>query len=134
MRTYDELEPTDPDWTGWTGARVLRRQAAERGDKTFLIAPEEDLEITYGELLATCERIAGGLYMAGAERGDRVVIMAQNSSRFVLTWFATALGDLVEAGVNTAYEGEFLRHQVQLVDARWVVVDDNLVDRFIALR
>ncbi|WP_235735569.1 AMP-binding protein [Nocardioides alcanivorans] len=133
-RTYDALEPTDPDWTRWTGAQVLRRQAAERGDRTFLIAPEEDLEITYGELLTTCERVAGGLHAAGAERGDRVIIMAKNSSRFVLTWFATALGDLVEAGVNTAYEGEFLRHQVQLVDARWVVVDDDLADRFIALR
>lgn len=133
-RIYDELEPTDPDWTRWTGAHVLRRQAAERGDQTFLIAPEEDLEISYGELLATCERVAGGLHAAGAERGDRVIIMAKNSSRFVLTWFGTAIGDLVEAGVNTAYEGEFLRHQVQLVDARWVVVDDDLADRFIALR
>ncbi|CAM3272973.1 AMP-binding protein [Nocardioides dubius] len=133
-RTYDDLEPTDPDWTRWTGAQVLRRQATERGERTFLIAPEEDLEITYGELLATCERVAGGLHAAGAERGDRVIIMAKNSSRFVLTWFATAVGDLVEAGVNTAYEGEFLRHQVQLVDARWVVVDDDLADRFIALR
>src|SRR5690606_23115484 len=36
--------------------------------------------------------------------------------------------------VNTAYEGEFLRHQVQLVDARWVIVDDDLADRFVALR
>lgn len=133
-RIYEDLLPTDPDWTRWTGSQVLRRQARERGEQVYLIAPEEDLEITYGELLTTCERVAGGLHAAGAERGDRVIIMAKNSSRFVLTWFATAIGDLVEAGVNTAYEGEFLRHQVQLVDARWVVVDDDLADRFVALR
>lgn len=133
-RSYEDLEPTEADWTRWTGSRVLRRQAAERGDQVYLIAPEEGLEITYGELLSTCERVAGGLRAAGAERGDRVIIMAKNSTRFVLSWFATAIGDLVEAGVNTAYEGEFLRHQVQLVDARWVVVDDDLADRFIALR
>lgn len=133
-RIYEDLEPTDQDWTRWTGAQVLRRQASERPDQTFLIAPEEDLEITYGELHETCRRVAGGLHASGAERGDRVIIMAKNSSRFVLTWFGTSVGDLVEAGVNTAYEGEFLRHQVQLVEAAWVVVDDDLADRFIALK
>jgi crotonobetaine/carnitine-CoA ligase len=133
-RIYTDLEPTDPDWTRWTGAQVLRRQAAERGDRTFLIAPEEDVEITFAELLESAERVAGGLRAAGAIKGDRVIIMARNSSRFVLTWFGTAVGDLVEVPVNTAYEGEFLRHQVQLVDARWAVVDDDLADRFIALK
>jgi crotonobetaine/carnitine-CoA ligase len=133
-RIYTDLEPTDPDWTRWTGAQVLRRQAAERGDRTFLIAPEEDVEITFAELLESSERVAGGLRAAGAVKGDRVIIMAKNSSRFVLTWFGTAVGDLVEVPVNTAYEGEFLRHQVQLVDARLAVVDDDLADRFIALK
>ena len=133
-RIYTDLEPTDPDWTRWTGAQVLRRQAAERGDRTFLIAPEEDVEITFAELLESSERVAGGFRAAGAVKGDRVIIMAKNSSRYVLTWFGTAVGDLVEVPVNTAYEGEFLRHQVQLVDARFCVVDDDLADRFIALR
>jgi len=133
-RVYEDLEPTDPDWTRWTGAHVLRRQAAERGDQVYLIAPEENVTITYAQLLEGAERVAGGLRAAGAAKGDRVVIMARNSSRFVLTWYGTAVGDLVEAPVNTAYEGEFLRHQVQLVQAKWVVVDDTLADRFIALR
>lgn len=132
-RIYTDLEPTDPDWTRWTCAQVLRRQAAERGDRIFLIAPEEGVEITFAELLESSERVAGGLRAAGAAKGDRVIIMAKNSSRFVLTWFGTAVGDLVEVPVNTAYEGEFLRHQVQLVDARLAVVDDDLADRFIAL-
>jgi crotonobetaine/carnitine-CoA ligase len=133
-RIYTDLHPTDPDWTRWTGAHVLRRQARERGDKTFLIAPEEGVELTFAEILDASERVAGGLRAAGAAAGDRVVIMAKNSSTFVLTWFGTALGDLVEAPINTAYEGEFLRHQAQLVDAKWVVVDDDFAERFVALR
>jgi crotonobetaine/carnitine-CoA ligase len=133
-RLYEDLEPTDPDWTRWTGAHVLRRQARERGDKVFLIAPEEDLELTFAQIEDLADRTAGGLHAGGAQAGDRVVIMARNSSSFVVSWFATALGDLVEAPVNTAYEGEFLRHQVQLVQARWVIVDDDLADRFVPLR
>jgi carnitine-CoA ligase len=133
-RVYEDLEPTDPDWTRWTGAHVLRRQAAERGDRTFLIAPEEDVEFTFAEILDLSERVAGGLHAAGAVTGDRVVIMAKNSSSFVLSWFGTAIGGLVEAPINTAYEGEFLRHQAQLVDAKWAIVDDTLAERFVAIR
>lgn len=133
-RLYTDLRPTDPDWTRWTGAHVLRHQAEKRGDATFLIAPEEKAEFTFGQTLEIAERVAGGLHDAGAVAGDRVVIMARNSSAFVHSWFATAVGGLVEAPVNTAYEGEFLRHQVQLVGAKWVIVDDELADRFVAIR
>jgi crotonobetaine/carnitine-CoA ligase len=133
-RIYTDLEPTDPDWTRWTGAHVLRRQAAERGDRTFLIAPEEEAAFTFRETLEIAERVAGGLLGAGAVAGDRVVIMAKNSAAFVHSWFSTAVGGLVEAPINTAYEGEFLRHQVQLVEAKWVIVDADLAERFVAIR
>lgn len=133
-RTYTDLHPTAPDWHHWNHGHALRRQAAERGDQVFAIFPEEDRRLTYAQTLDQADRIAGGFIGAGADRGDRVVIMARNSSAFILTWFATALADVVEAPINTAYEGEFLRHQVTLVQSRWVVVDDDLADRFIALR
>jgi crotonobetaine/carnitine-CoA ligase len=110
-RFYRDLQPYDPDWTRWTMAHVLRRQAAERGDSTFLIAPEEGAAArwTYAETLEQAERIGGGLRAAGVRPGDRVTIMARNSSRFCLTWFGTALADIVQAPVNIAYEGGFLR-------------------------
>jgi crotonobetaine/carnitine-CoA ligase len=132
---YEDLVPYDADWTRWTMPHVLRRQAAERGDRTFLIAPEEgpDAQWTYAQVLAEAERIGGGLRAAGVQRGDRVTIMARNSSRFCLTWFGTSIADIVQAPVNTAYEGDFLRHQVTLVEAEWVVCDDTFVDRFIAI-
>ena len=52
--------------------------------------------------------------------------MAANSSRFLLTWFGTAVGGQVEVPINTAYEGDFLEHQVRDVGARWAVIDDVL--------
>ncbi len=41
--------------------------------------------------------------------------MAANSSQFVRSWLGTAVGGLVEVPINTAYEGEFLRHQAATV-------------------
>jgi carnitine-CoA ligase len=133
-RYFTDLHPTEPDRRKWTVAHALRGQAATRGDRTFLVVPEEGREWTFGETLAEAERVAGGLLAAGAAAGDRVVVMAANCSRFVLTWLGCGLGGLVEVPVNTAYEGEFLRHQVALVAARWAVIDDVHAARFAALR
>ncbi len=133
-RYFTDLVPDESDRTKWTVAHALRKQARLGPDRTFLVVPEENRERTYAQALADAERVAGGLVANGAATGDRVVVMAANSSRFVLTWLACGLGGLVEVPVNTAYEGEFLRHQVALVNARWAVIDDIHAHRFVALR
>jgi crotonobetaine/carnitine-CoA ligase len=133
-RYFTDLIPAETDRARWTAAHALRAHAQDGPDRTFLIVPEEGREWTYGQTLADAEQVAGGLYAAGATAGDRVVVMAANSSRFVLTWLGCAVSGLVEVPVNTAYEGEFLRHQVALVDARWAVIDDVQATRFAALR
>jgi crotonobetaine/carnitine-CoA ligase len=130
-RTYNDLRPTFPDRATWTLPHVLRARAAEQPDATYLVTPEEDLTFTYAEMLAQAESVCGGFYAAGAERGDRVLIMAANSSQLVRTWFGAAVGGLVEVPINTAYEGEFLRHQAVTVEPRFAVVDDVLAERFI---
>jgi crotonobetaine/carnitine-CoA ligase len=132
-RTYTELRPTFPDRRDWTLAHVLRTRAAERPGATFLVTPEERREWTYAQTLADAERVCGGLAAAGAVAGDRVLIMAANSSQLVRTWLGSALGGFVEVPINTAYEGEFLRHQVVTVRPRWAVVDDVHAARFAAI-
>jgi carnitine-CoA ligase len=132
-RVYQDLHPTFPDQATWTTAHVLRTQAAERPDAEFLVTPEENRRWTYGQALAEAEAIAGALVGAGARLGDRLLIMAANSSQFVRTWLGSALCGLVEVPINTAYEGEFLRHQMVTVQPRWAVVDDVFAERFLAL-
>ena len=132
-RTYTDLQPTFPDRATWTLPHVLRVRASEQPEATYLIAPAENLSFTYAEMLAQAESVAGGLYAAGAERGDRVLMMCANSSQLVRSWFGTAVGALVEVPINTAYEGEFLRHQAVTVEPRFAVVDDVFASRFVAI-
>lgn len=133
MQYYEGLVPNFSDPETWTLGHVLRHHAAERPDAVCLDTPEEGLTWTYAEAVDACERIASGFHAAGAAAGDRVVLMAANSSRFVRTWWATALGALVEVPINTNYEGEFLRHQLDVAQARFAVVDDHMVERWIAV-
>ena len=62
-----------------------------------------------------------------------MVLVAANSSRFVRTWIGTAVAGLVEVPINTAYEHDFLAHQVRTVEARLAVIDDVFAERFVAV-
>lgn len=133
-RTYTDLVPTFPDRTDWTLAHVLESRSKQTPDEVFLIAPEEGLRVTYGEIRREAQSIAAGIYERGALSGDRVLIMAANSSAFVRTWLGTGISGLVQVPINTAYEGEFLRHQVHVTTPKFAVIDDHLAHRFVQLR
>src|SRR5690606_39681074 len=117
----------------WALPTVLRHWAESTPDRIFLDTPEESATWTYAETLAAAERIGRALLAAGTEPGDRVVIMAANSSRFVRTWLGTAVAGLVEVPINTAYEHDFLAHQVRTVEAKFAVIDDVYAERFVAV-
>ncbi|WP_336713848.1 AMP-binding protein [Arthrobacter sp. USHLN218] len=132
-QVYTDLVPTFPDPETWTLDRVLRHHASVRPDAVCLDAPVEEARWTYAEALASAERIAGTWITAGANAGDRVAIMAMNSSQLVRSWWGAAVGNFVEVPINTNYEGEFLRHQLNVVGARFAVIDDAFAPRFVAI-
>ncbi|GER22302.1 ATP-dependent acyl-CoA ligase [Zafaria cholistanensis] len=132
-QVYTDLVPTFPDPETWTLDQVLRHHASVRPDAVCLDAPVEEARWTYAQALASAERIAGTWLTAGGSPGDRVAIMAMNSSQLVRSWWGAAVGNLVEVPINTNYEGEFLRHQLNVVDARFAVIDDVFAPRFVAI-
>ena len=133
MRTYTELVPTFPEREDWTVATVLRHHARQRPDAIFLDLPEERLTFTYADTLTQAESVADRLAEAGARTGDRVLVMAANSSQFLRTWLGTGLGGTVEVPINTAYEGVFLEHQMVSASPRWAVIDDVQAAKFVAV-
>ncbi|GAA3744661.1 crotonobetaine/carnitine-CoA ligase [Spinactinospora alkalitolerans] len=130
MRVYEDLRPRFPDRADWALPTVLRRRAELAPGDVYLDVPEEGRRWTYAETLATAENVARAL-LADGDPGDRVVIMARNSSAFVFSWLGSALAGMVEVPVNTAYKGDFLTHQVRTSRSRWAVIDDEHAARFI---
>ena len=96
MRTYTDLVPAFPGQDDWALPTALRHHAARRPDAVLLDLPEEGVTFTYGEALAQAESVADRLAEAGAEPGDRVLVMAANSSQFLRTWLGTGIGGTVE--------------------------------------
>jgi crotonobetaine/carnitine-CoA ligase len=133
MRTYTDLVPAFPDQGDWTLATVLRHHADRRPDAVFLDLPEERLTFTFAESLAQAESVADRLAEAGAVPGDRVLVMAANSSQFLRTWLGTGIGGTIEVPINSAYEGVFLEHQMVVAGPRWAVIDDVQAAKFLAV-
>ncbi|GAA0438869.1 ATP-dependent acyl-CoA ligase [Acrocarpospora corrugata] len=130
MKYFRELRPTFADRTDWALPAVLRQHAAARPDAVWLDAPEEGRTWTFAQMLAAAEAVGGGLIEAGAVPGERVVIVAGNSSRFVRSWLGCAVAGLVEVPISTAYQQEVLADQVGTVKARFAIVDDVYAERF----
>lgn len=80
--------------------------------------------ISYAALLDEVERLAGFLQQAcGVERGDRVVLLSQNSPQFIAAYFAILRADAVVVPANAMLLQDELRH---------IVTDSGAVAAFAA--
>jgi len=71
-----------------------------------------DLSITYAELAAAAERLAGHLSQMGVGRGDRVLVMMQNCPQLVIAHYAIARANAVAVPVNPMSKSEELWHYI----------------------
>jgi 2,3-dihydroxybenzoate-AMP ligase len=73
-------------WRGDTLGDLLRRWAAQHGDRTALVDGERRL--SYADLDTLADRLAYRLLQRGLGRGDRVVLHLSNVPEFVVVAFA----------------------------------------------
>lgn len=86
---------------------------------------------TLGELDLRSTRLAQGLHEAGARPGECVTCILDNCvEQFILLLACSKLGSIF-VGLNTAYKGEYLRHQVADSGAVVLVGEKEYVDRLI---
>lgn len=78
---------------------------------------------------AESRRVAAVLASHGVVRGDRVASLLENGAPQVVLFFATVRLGAIAVPVNTAYKGEFLRHQIADSGAKVVVTQADLADR-----
>jgi len=81
------------------------------------------------EVADVAGRIAGALAGFGVERGDRVATLIENSSEAMLAWWGIVVRGAVAVPINTAYKGEYLRHQLADSGARVLLVESELAER-----
>jgi carnitine-CoA ligase len=74
-------------------------------------------------------RIAGALHGLGVGEGDRVATLVENSPEAMLAWWGIVLAGAVAVPINTAYKGEYLRHQLADSGSGVLLVEASLLER-----
>lgn len=86
-------------------------------------------KVTAAEVHTTASRLANALVELGVSPGDRVATLIENSAEAMLAWWGIVTAGAVAVPINTAYKGEYLRHQLADSGSSVFIVEASLVDR-----
>jgi len=90
----------------------------------------EGVAFSAREMDVASNRLAHAFAARGVGKGDRVATLLENSPEQVITFFSALKLGAVQVPINTAYKGEFLRHQLSDSGSKLVVTQETLVDHF----
>jgi crotonobetaine/carnitine-CoA ligase len=74
-------------------------------------------------------RLAHALRALGVARGDRVATLLENRPEQVVSFFAAGKLGAIQVPINTAYKGDFLRHQLVDSGAKVFIVQGDFASR-----
>ncbi|MFZ4584164.1 MAG: AMP-binding protein [Acidimicrobiia bacterium] len=106
---------------------ALARRLESDPDGAFL--DFEGSAFTARQIDDDANRLANALAARGVQRGDRVASLLENGAPQVVTFFAALKLGAVAVPINTAYKGEFLRHQLADSGAKAFVVLGDFASR-----
>jgi carnitine-CoA ligase len=110
-----------------TVLEALGRRVAADPDGPYL--DFEGDEYTARRMDAESNRLARALGELGVAKGDRVATLLENGPAQVVTFFAALKLGAVQVPVNTAYKGDFLRHQLADSGSQVIVVQGDFAGR-----
>jgi crotonobetaine/carnitine-CoA ligase len=112
-----------------TVTQVLARSVKAYPDHIMLDFTGE--MYSYAEMDVRSTRLAHGLAARGVKRGDRVASVLDSNVDAVSLWLAVNKLRAINVPVNTAYKGEFLRHQFDDCGAEVLVAEGDYAARLI---
>lgn len=110
--------------------RSLEATAARFPGKVALVVG--DTRVTYAELDESANRLAHTLRQRGVARGDRVVVLLDNSVETVVSLFAAFKAGAVYCGINPTTKAEKLAHILNNSRATAVVTHARLLSTAVA--
>ncbi|MET8474480.1 AMP-binding protein [Streptomyces sp. NPDC006422] len=90
-----------------------------------------DGRLSYADVDALSDSVAGHLAARGLERGDRVAIMLQNSPHFVLALLGAFKAGAVVVPVNPMYKAGEVRHVLHDAEVTGIVCSDRAWESYL---
>ncbi|WP_237886131.1 long-chain-acyl-CoA synthetase [Pseudomonas sp. PGPR40] len=128
MKAANVKDPTQPCGLGWSFEQATLRNP----DGPALLQGE--VALTYAQVNQWANRIAHHLIAQGIGKGDVVAIFIENRVELLVTILAVAKVGAISALLNTSQTRDTLAHSLNLVAAVAIVVGEELVPAFNAVR
>jgi carnitine-CoA ligase len=110
---------------------LLRRAVSANPHRPFLDFLGEVYSV--GDLDLNARRLANGLKTLGVEKGHTVATILDNSAEAIYMWLAINKLGAISVPINTAYKGEYLRHQLSDSGAAVVIAEADYAERVVAI-
>ncbi|MFH0022866.1 long-chain-acyl-CoA synthetase [Pseudomonas fluorescens] len=128
MKAANVTDPTQTCGLGWTFEQATLRNP----DGPALM--QGDVRLTYAQVNQWANRIAHYLNGQGIGKGDVVAVFIENRPELLITILALAKVGAVSALLNTAQTRDTLIHSINLVAPVAIVVGEELLPAFAAVR
>jgi acyl-CoA synthetase (AMP-forming)/AMP-acid ligase II len=96
-------------------------------EQTAIIAPEQNIRLTYGALRKQVQAVAEALAAAGVNRGDRIGIALPNGLPNIVTFLAASVAGTA-APLNPGYKEDEFRFYLEDTNARVLLLPADGVD------
>jgi long-chain acyl-CoA synthetase len=117
-----------------TLTQALRRTAAEHPDIVAVRTVDDSVSMTWSELLARVDAVAGGLAALGVGRGDTVAIMLGNRPEFHVVDLAAVTIGAIPFSIYVTYPAAEIEYLCTDADARVAIVEQAYLPVMLAAR
>jgi citronellyl-CoA synthetase len=128
MKAANVKDPTQTCGLGWSFEQATLRNP----DGPALL--QGDVTLSYGEVNQWANRIAHHLIGQGIGKGDVVAVFIENRPELLVTILAVAKVGAISALLNTSQTRDTLVHSVNLVAPVAIIVGEELVPAYLAVR
>ena len=117
-----------------TIADALRATAERHPDRVAVRTKDDAVALTWSELLARVEEVAGGLAGLGVRRGDTVALMLSNRPEFHIADLAAVTLGAAPFSIYATSTPEQIAYTVGDAGARVAIVEDTFALQFLPAR
>jgi citronellyl-CoA synthetase len=128
MKVANVKDPTQACGLGWSFEQATLRNP----DGPALL--QDDVTLSYNEVNQWANRIAHHLIGQGIGKGDVVAVFIENRPELLVTILAVAKVGAISALLNTSQTRDTLVHSVNLVTPVAIIVGEELVPAYLAVR
>jgi long-subunit acyl-CoA synthetase (AMP-forming) len=117
-----------------TLTEALRRTASSHPEIVAVRTPDDSISLTWSELLARVDALAGGLAKLGVSRGDTVALMLGNRPEFHIADLAAVTIGATPFSIYATYPPEEIEYLITDAGTRVAVVEQTFLEVFLEAR